>query len=224
MTTRIQPVIPGDTIFLSGFNDRGEMTGFERGAVWLTSPAFGWVYKDAVFHRITGLPGTDQEALAMNNNGDVVGFWQSVDPIRLAITDGGAFVYNDGQVTLIPKPPGFLYCEGLDINIKDDVIGFCKFTPYDEFVYQDEVATTLPTRPGYAVTHASQINDQGLVIGAFVGSSSTTPNQGLVYWKGVTTNLTLPGGSASSGRAQQRRRCGWLLRLARRCHSPIRVR
>jgi probable HAF family extracellular repeat protein len=112
-----------------------------------------------------GVPGgnTSMIGAAVNEQGHITG--------TLAIY-GTPFIYRDGQIINLGKPPGAGYlAEAKDINESDQVVGTYNTpfeSPYHGFLYSNGKYTDLTsavTLPGgFSITGASAINDVGQIV------------------------------------------------------------
>ena len=134
------------------------------------------------------LVGTNSYAQGINNNGQVVGYWDGVDGAH-------AFLYDSGVVTdlgLLGNLGANNYA--LSINNSGQVVGFSVSTNGAvAFVYDRGTNKTLGTFGGLE-SYAFGINDNGQIVGDVATESGALA---FLFNNGITTNLGTLGGTNS---------------------------
>jgi len=110
-----------------------------------------------------GIPhGYDESiGIGINNSGQVAG--NAID------SDGGehAFIYSDGNFTILPLPNGYVKSRAVAINNNGDITGiiFDNSGGFHAFLYTGGVVQDLPSVQSLAQSAADGLNDSGQVVG-----------------------------------------------------------
>ena len=199
-------------------NASGQIAGFAQGGpVPNASEAFrydGTPGAGGVIRDLGTLGGTDSQAYALNDSGQVTGYAQA-DP--KGPTPGQfAFVYTGtpgagGVMKSLGALPGGNTSQGLGINNSGQVTGVTNSSPggpLHAFRYDGPagsgVMRDLGVLPGFDESRGNAINASGQVAGAItsVDFSHAFIYKGTPGIDGVMTDLgTLPGGTLSEGDA-----------------------
>ncbi len=193
-------VRPGDigNVLPSDINDRGEIVGTTTAVSTenvFSSRPFLWKAGRTTFLELPACPTPNGSALAINENGVIVGSLE----FRAAI-------WRSGEVMVLEPTQPLAFGEAVDVNDRDEVIGNY-FTPeinepveIDEinmaFLWHDGGVVVLP--PGQGVhPFAVSINNAGQVVGHTTLSRLSTPDPGpptferATLWQdGVAADLT----------------------------------
>ena len=145
------------------------------------------------------LPGfSGSMAIAINANGQVVG-WNSND------TTNQAFIWQNGVMTALPKPPGSDSCWAYDINASGRIAGACRIAKTQRTqaslwqVVRGAWTVTSPRIPaGWAYSMAYSINDNGEVLGMLNSSINNSGTPGGFYWEPSTTLTVLKDAQGQS--------------------------
>lgn len=172
-----------------GVNDSGVVVGtfFPFTAVsgafdaYYIPHAFKWA--GGTFTDLTPTATTSQQAVAINNAGDV------------AIASSTSFIRkNDGTtVPLIGLTTG-TYLSPNDINDSGDVVGDAVTASWytHAALWHAGVATDLGTLPGDQNSSAKAISFAGTVVGDSYGATSTSTNTNAVVWHGANIATLSP--------------------------------
>ncbi len=146
--------------------------------------SFFWSPKSGLVTLPTPAPYKNSRANDVNDLDQVCGNLV----IGLQDTPGVAYVWKDGNYTLIPPPEGWMAARGLAINNKGWVVGELIKTgqanPNGAFFW-DGTTTTVIEPPEGSRCSISVIDDEGLAVG-WTGNS---PNLQLFTWKGGKVEL-----------------------------------
>ncbi|MGA1840399.1 MAG: hypothetical protein ACMUIU_07215 [bacterium] len=123
------------------------------------------------FVKIPRPDGADTiDVLAINNNGQVVGFYATSSDDGMFIS-AIAFKWVDGEMITLPLPEGKNVCHAFDINEDGDVVGYCYymseegwFEDFIPFLWTEEGVSDLSEKVGSGST-AIGINNLGHIVG-----------------------------------------------------------
>jgi probable HAF family extracellular repeat protein len=155
------------------------------GATILANTSFGQSYQ---LTDLAALLGTNSYAQGINNDGQVVGYWQSTNGAH-------AFLYRGGAVTDLGLLGGAATNNfALSINNSGQVVGFSETTNGAvAFVYQNGAITNLGNFGGLE-SYAFGINDGGQIVGHLVTGGGALA---YLYNNGIVTSLGTLGGTNS---------------------------
>jgi probable HAF family extracellular repeat protein len=169
--------LPG---FASGINDSGEIVGIAHSQAY--------IYDNGSYTYLNPPGYTETQTLAINNNGQVLGYSNDSIPeyfiytngtyqsftitagVPTSINDSGEIVgYNgatsEGFVIGGPSVNNSLFVEPTGINDHGQIIGFCgDLCGGGSFLYTDGVFTLIRF-PGAISTRAVGINNEGQIVG-----------------------------------------------------------
>jgi probable HAF family extracellular repeat protein len=113
---------------------------------------------------------------AINDHGQVVGYVDCFGNRR-------AFLWDAGEITVLPNPPGFTESEASDINNAGQIT-------VENFIWEDGQYIDIGFIPGANRTYAEAINEQGQVTGYSLNTSTGIPPASAILWaEGQLTNL-----------------------------------
>jgi len=182
---------PGETTFISGLNEIGALIGkFETVSPPTSFTPFTWTAESG-FVELDFPPYGAGAMNDFNDGGQIVGY---LDP------GGGyrAYLYEDGQVLLLPIPAEATKSRAYAINSAELIAGrwgnVNTGSAHTALLWQDGVAVDpqLPLGP-YSV--ALDVNESGQVVGWMGG---THDSHAFIWDDGVVTDLgVIPGGDSS---------------------------
>ncbi len=190
--------MPGYTYstFPLDINNRGEVVGFAQGGA--TYQAFIW---DASRGMRALPPVPTQEsrsstALAINDNGDIIGFSGQSGGSNIV-----GWVYHAGQYTILGSIPGYNGALPSGINNNMEVVGratgFDSLAPYTNFYWSPATGMINPVPGSQAEFY--DINDSGIICGGFRSGNA----EGITTWNmrtGAVSDLgILPGAGLALG-------------------------
>ncbi len=118
----------------------------------------------------------------LNNQGEVVGQFQSGSPLLLK----GWHWRPDGTVEVIPAPPGLSSYRAMGINDSGFILGDGGLSWGLAWVLSpDGVFTSVGTLPGDSMSLAAAINEDGVVAGTSRSPSHTSPRTSFVATPGL---------------------------------------
>jgi uncharacterized membrane protein len=170
----------------SDMNDSGVIVGMALGGYAPRSPFI--IRSNYIEDLGAMLPGAPSDALAINNLGQVLGWY--VHPDR---TFHG-YIYHNGIVRDLPSFPSYGYIFPLDINDFGQVVGTAGFYLPDSsyvlraVVVSDERLVDLGTLPGHDISYGGAINNLGHVPGfsaAFEGGRTFLWRDGVMIDTGI---------------------------------------
>lgn len=181
------PPPPNDTYALA-INNRFQIAGYSRTAL---NTALLWdggrlidIGKDLPFH--------DSQAYDVNDAGQVTGWMSPGGPNSFQ-----AFVWHNGEVTVIPNVPDGIATSGNAINGRGDVAGYA-ILPFNDqdgitrhaFLFTGGRTIDLGTLPGHVESRAFGMNDNSLVVGySEPPFGSSGQSGGFVWSNGQMVNL-----------------------------------
>ncbi|HSW47108.1 MAG TPA: hypothetical protein VLM89_16210 [Phycisphaerae bacterium] len=181
---------PGNIIY-SHFSEARDINNGREIVGWFTAPNAAAVTTERAFYyrnervtELSSLGGLNSRALAISNNGHIVGWSQTGTGVRLA-----TMFYLNGQVRSLGTPTGTAgWSEAYAVNDSGVVVGSADGIA---FVYEGGVNTDLNTRipagSGWTLQSANGINNTGRIVGygtvggethAFLLTPVTTPPGG----------------------------------------------
>ncbi|HWB20331.1 MAG TPA: DUF3466 family protein [Phycisphaerales bacterium] len=152
---------PGITgMSVTGVSDSGVVVGYMNGPSINATHAFKYV--NEVVIDLGVLPGGIQSAaMAINNDGTIVGYGDSPTGIH-------ACVWRDDKLSAIEIPRSVPYSDtaiAYGINNNGVVVGDVGTIPHGEaFIFDHEKLTIISSTPETVDAHARRINDNGIVI------------------------------------------------------------
>ncbi len=179
---------PADTTSVSGLNELGTVIG-EFGT--LTPPAFfepfTWT-SESGFVELDFPPNSGQSLNDINDGGRIVG---SVVPGVGYL----AYVYEDGQVVILPIPPEATKSRAEAINNAQLIVGYwgnaSTGSQHTALLWQDGVMVD-PQLPLGPLSEALDVNERGQVVGWMGGSQDS---HAFIWDNGIVTDLgVIPGG------------------------------
>lgn len=173
--------------FLKGLNDMGTMVGLVIPAA--NQPGHGFRFSQGNFHAINFPGGSNTSANGVNNNEDIVGFYNDAQNTQ------HGFLLKSGTFTTIDVA-GASGTSATGINDSGIIVGSYT-TPSlmgHGFILSQGQTTTVDY-PGAADTTLNGINNQSAMVGTFF---SNTQVGGFVYLNGVFRQVVLPNSTASS--------------------------
>jgi probable HAF family extracellular repeat protein len=142
-----------------GINDRGQVAGYADTG---NEELHAFLYSGGTMYDL-GTPGSTSQALALNSNGQVVGWFTTNNTTH-------AFLYK-GEAMIDLGTLGGAYSEAFGINSNDQVVGYSYATGYalpHAFLYNDgtmyDLNTLVTNSIGREFTFARGINDSGEII------------------------------------------------------------
>jgi probable HAF family extracellular repeat protein len=175
-----------------GINDRGEVVGTtDEGAKWRA-----FTYADGTLHKLdtSSLPNWawDTSGRAINDAGMIIG-----ETSNMIGEHGRAFVYNNGQATIIESFggswtwPRALSNTGYVVGDSTTTAGPPLGEDYHAFLFKDGTAADLGTLGG-ARSSGLDVNDAGQVVGW--AGTGIGPEHPVLYQDGKMTDLGTLGG------------------------------
>ena len=146
------------------------------------------------------LPGGNfSEGLAINNAGQVVGYWGNMVKGNPAWS---AFLWEDGQMLDLGPSLGRPISQATDINAFGQVTGIMAFALFEDaraYIWENHKVTELPPVQGGYLGWGTAINERGDVVGLSVLPGNI--RHAFLWADGQTLDLgTLPGWSRSLAR------------------------
>ena len=153
-------------------NSAGEIVGFWGNIVKGPSP-LAFIWRDGEMIDINGDFGTiNSEANGINTAGFVTGWMGSS-----ILSDGQAFIWDNGKVTELPPIPEGLTSDGFAINDQLDVVGRGRFFDpeldvmvWRAFAFVEGDAFRIDPLPGFTNSIAFEINNAQILVGGSSGS------------------------------------------------------
>jgi probable HAF family extracellular repeat protein len=174
----------GLSVTACGINDAGEVVGQVSNAFTYSFLYFEGNYTDISVPSGGFIPYSNTAAVAINNNGDIVGSYRDGIQTR-------GFLYSDGVYTTLPTPPtdfpGFSNVNPTGINDTCEIVGFYEG---GSFLYRDGIYTTLNDPLGTYGTFASDINNAGQIVGTYWTDDHSA--HGFLYSAGNYVTLDHP--------------------------------
>ena len=187
------PDWPGsNTSGAAAINRNGWIAGFWGNSIFGPgNAAVIWKPDGSMVNVHADLIGSWSRALDINDCGQVTG-WIDIT------TDARAFLWDNGQVTILPVIPGGLTALGHGLNNRGHVVGIGRLTPLGApkhfshaFFWDGVTMTDLGTLPGFERSWAFGINDVDQVVGNSFRRNSTQPSSNGFLWQdGVMINLS----------------------------------
>jgi probable HAF family extracellular repeat protein len=171
-----------------GINDLGAVVGTSTLADGSYVP---FLYQNGVMTQLGsgGSGGGLAEAMAINNNGQIVG---------IGITPSGAFLYQNGSFIDLGTLGGGSQSQAYAINNLGQVVGFSHTSgnARHAFLYQNGVMNDLDPANSWPDSWAMGINDNGAVVGQISDQNGMPlaflyiPGNGIVNLNNYITNLS----------------------------------
>jgi probable HAF family extracellular repeat protein len=192
----------------TGVNGSGEMVG------WYTDSSgddFGLLYNGSTYTSLTepsaqGSPPVVTKAFGINDNGQVVGYYVSLDPLVAQGNNQFGFQYSGGTYTSLPWPPNnppgsASVAEATGINKAGQIVGWYQPAGGIEhsFLYSGGSYTVFDAPGGTGSTYAEGINDNGQIVGYYTDAYGVT--HGFLYTISNGSYTTLDDPSEGSGGA-----------------------
>jgi probable HAF family extracellular repeat protein len=181
--TPLHPGLPGGGCVARAINNAGMVVGNRTPE---STNAFIW--QNGVFTDLGFMNGPNSEAMAMSENGIVVG-WTGTTSWH---PSARGFMHHAGGTTVLPPIPGGLNSALVSIDGKGKAAGYGYLTPTSPraLLYQNSVISVLFPASGFLNSFAYDVSESGLVI----GESRTLPNgqniAAATMWRhGVGSNL-----------------------------------
>jgi len=142
------------------------------------------------FHeiKIPGFPNAPAVALGVNDNGDVVGAFQT------NFTTSMGFLLHNGKLTILTFPGAQEATNPVSINNQGVIIGVYKLNPADPFrgfMWKDGVFSNLNPPDSGGHSFPSKISNAGDVVGSYT-STVDGLTHGFSFDKGTFTQIDLP--------------------------------
>jgi probable HAF family extracellular repeat protein len=190
--------------FPEAINKEGQIVGWYNDV----SLDHGFLYSNGSFTALNDPSGGNTWARGINDQGHIVGYFQSGAPNGSSIYHG--FVYENGIYTTLDDPlaPTTNLGNGgnangtvaLGINNHDQIVGYYYDSNHQAngFLYSNGKYTTLDDPLGVNGTFAAGINDKGQIVGWYQDQLNST--HGFVYSGGTYTTVEDPlGGGYALG-------------------------
>lgn len=159
-----------------GINNRGEVVGLGHNGTLYR--AFIWSEEQGIraLPSVPGFANASSTATAINDNGDIVGFSGQDNGVDL-----DAWIYRNGQYTMLGTLPGMRGARPLSINNFGEVVGnatpFSLLNPGDTF-YWSSASGMIDLTPGDQSAEVYDINDNGVI----AGGRRSDPASGILTW------------------------------------------
>jgi uncharacterized membrane protein len=115
---------------------------------------------------------------AINDHGQVVG-------LLLCFGNGRAFLWDAGEITVLPNPPGFTESEASDINNAGQIT-------VGGFIWENNQYTDLTVLPDVTMLSAEAINDHGQVTGSAGVWDDGIPTLSTILWEDGQLTILAP--------------------------------
>jgi uncharacterized membrane protein len=152
---------------------------------------YGFIYSRGLFTRVAVPGATNTELLAVNNSGQILGFYEGPN-------GAGAFLYSNGvfDFTRYSFPDAAATGFPMGINDAGQLVGtyYVGPGPNAGYLYTSGTYTSI-IFPGISYTWAFGINDSGDVVGAYYGSPEVCCANGYLYDGSNYTTINVPGAS-----------------------------
>jgi probable HAF family extracellular repeat protein len=162
----------------TGINDAGVIVG----AMTIGRARHAVVVKDAVIQDIDNSGGTDSQALAINNRGQVVGYFTGPDGF------GRAFLWESGSMATLPLPSNS-FAAAVAINDAGTILATtCEpFGSCSTYLVQSSMVHLILARADQTSYIGHAINNRGEVVGSM--SLHNKPYGGFFYANGNLVDL-----------------------------------
>jgi len=170
-----QATAVNDAGVVVGYFDGGPSGGVQKGCVWWPS---GKVDELLPSGSPAGSAGKD-----INNSNAIVGW-----------SGGKPFVLVNGEMTIIPVPPGLLYGFAWSVSDTGYVAGYFEGLSARAFRWKDGSLSILQPLPSHPISRGLGVNDAGEVVGDSRTQSLLTITPTLWQADGTPIELELPPG------------------------------
>lgn len=186
----IRPPAGGAGCTAWGVNNVGQVVG-ETG---LPPPAGGveaFLWESGVMTIIDPSPTAGSIALDVNDMGVIAGYFGDTAPSQ---PTSRGFIWDDGDLTVLPPVPGGLTSTAVAINGAGQVVGGGLVPSPAGLVshpllWTDGVMTDIGLLPGFDRCSAVDINDHGAVVGSCNKIVNPNDRAAFLWWNGTMWNL-----------------------------------
>lgn len=208
------PTLGGSNAFAAGVNNLGQVVGWAENTTHdpTCTPPQVRQFKAVIWEpngQIVQLPSyrgePDQAAVAINDNGQVVGISGICGSAVGALSAMHALLWDHGTVTDLGTLGGAGWNTPDSINDRGAIVGFTNLTNdagnpvFHAFLWTKSLGKEkdLGVLPGDAISEATSINDQGEIVGVSFAAGFTNP-RAVIWIDGVPTDMnSLPLSGAS---------------------------
>ena len=208
------PTLGGDNGFAAGINDRGQVVGWAENTVQdptchgrnqvLQFEAVVWGPKDKIQQQLSPLPGDpDGAAVAINDNGQVVGISGICDQAVGRFSAKHAVVWQNGTVTDLGNLGGGAWNTPDAINQEGQIVGFSDLpgdsdgNPNFHAVFWPKTGgpqcnghcIDLGTLPGDLLSESTGINNKNQIVGVSIGAGSPFGSRAFLWENGQMVDL-----------------------------------
>lgn len=152
---------------------------------------YGFIYSHGEFTTVAVPGATNTELLAVNNSGQILGYYEGPN-------GAGGFLYSNGVFDFATYSFPDAAATGYPVGINDagQLVGtyYVGPGPNAGYLYSADIYTSI-IFPDISYTWAFGINDSGDVVGAYYGSPEVCCANGYLYDGGNYTTINVPGAS-----------------------------